>query len=409
MTQRSTNRYMQSSAQRQRYSQWARGRCLHKDPYLRRAVSQFVHKKHRDGMKKAFKTQCSLTCPQKAIDKYSYSFYLCLLFSLITQICPCVAKNAEGNWNNETYTQLHLSSTVSIQYKLQRLGVGGWGGRKPFTDGDFWGCTLYWCWANIMLNAFRSRPAVHIWKTQQLENKIDTYTLKTFILKLLIPTSPILLTQGRLTPSETSIEWLNPDFKGMHHVSIMIYLRYWNYIFTQDRTNNNITKKQSHTFCFLSFWWPVVLMGGTLGWGWARAAEEEEQLKLLAEFHLDPVAWKKGKPGDTLWLCGPWYKINFELRVDLSSTEKLSSLVMAEQLDSELMEQERTDFLLEEPPWVARFFKSRFIFSWRDKEAHLVFWLATFVKKVGEFTKKKKKITWVLLEITDTLTLRRWF
>lgn len=81
----------------------------------------------------------------------------------------------------------------------------------------------------------------------------------------------------------------------MHHVSIMIYLRYWNYIFTQDRTNNNITKKQSHTFCFLSFWWPVVLMGGTLGWGWARAAEEEEQLKLLAEFHLDPVAWKKRK------------------------------------------------------------------------------------------------------------------
>lgn len=130
MTQRSTNRYMQSSAQRQRYSQWARGRCLHKDPYLRRAVSQFVHKKHRDGMKKAFKTQCSLTCPQKAIDKYSYSFYLCLLFSLITQICPCVAKNAEGNWNNETYTQLHLSSTVSIQYKLQRLGVG-WGGESP--------------------------------------------------------------------------------------------------------------------------------------------------------------------------------------------------------------------------------------------------------------------------------------
>lgn len=124
MTQKSTNRYMQSSAQRQRYSQWARGRRLHKDPYLRRAVSQFLHKKHHDGMKKAFKTQCWLTCPQKAIDKYSYYFYLCLLFSLIMQICPCVAKNAEGNWNNETYTQLNLSSTVSIQsYK-------GWGEKK---------------------------------------------------------------------------------------------------------------------------------------------------------------------------------------------------------------------------------------------------------------------------------------
>ncbi len=41
------------------------------------------------------------------------------------------------------------------------------------------------------------------------------------------------------------------------------------------------------SFCFL-----VVLMGGTLRWGQEAAAEEAEQLKLLTEFHLDPVVWK---------------------------------------------------------------------------------------------------------------------
>lgn len=46
MTQKSTNRYMQRSAQRQRWSQWAEGRCPHKDVHLRRAITQFVHKKH---------------------------------------------------------------------------------------------------------------------------------------------------------------------------------------------------------------------------------------------------------------------------------------------------------------------------------------------------------------------------
>lgn len=46
----------------------------------------------------------------------------------------------------------------------------------------------------------------------------------------------------------------------------------------------------SRTFCFVSSWWPVALMGGTLGWGWQGVQEEAEQLKLLTELLQDPVA-----------------------------------------------------------------------------------------------------------------------
>ncbi len=103
---------------------------------------------------------------------------------------------------------------------------------------------------------------------------------------------------------------------------------------------------------------------------------------------------KENQVMHTCWSCGPDAK--HELWADLSSTKQLSSLVMAEQLDSELKDgdgQAGRDFLLEDPPRAARFFKSRFIFSCRDKgedthSGYLGFWMITFVKKAGEFTKE---------------------
>lgn len=64
---------------------------------------------------------------------------------------------------------------------------------------------------------------------------------------------------------------------------------------------------------------------------------------------------------------------------------------MMEQLDSELTEAERTDFLPEVLPWAACFFKSCFIFSWGDKKAD---WFSTSVKKVGAITQILKTATY---------------
>lgn len=120
MTQKSTNRYMQRSAQRQQWSQLAEGRRPQKDVHLRRAITQFVHKKPQSKKKNIF----WLTCPQRAACKYSYSSCLCLLFSWTGQICLCVSvlKTVEGNWNKDAYTKLNVSSKVWMQ--LQRLDKG---------------------------------------------------------------------------------------------------------------------------------------------------------------------------------------------------------------------------------------------------------------------------------------------
>lgn len=144
MTQKSTNRYMQMSAQRQRHNQWGWGRCLREEPYLRRAASQCWSRggKKSPEAQKALKNTGWLTCPQKAAGEYSYSSSPCLLFSSVTEHCPCVsvAKRPEGNCNNETVD--------TINAKSQKHGKNG---------GFVWECSLYWRQENILLNIFQSQ------------------------------------------------------------------------------------------------------------------------------------------------------------------------------------------------------------------------------------------------------------
>lgn len=144
-----------------------------------------------------------------------------------------------------------------------------------------------------------------MWQINSKSYNSCYYDLLRLCLDMTCDDSNIISWLEKLILKNKIIQWCSPETISLH-IKWNLHSCFCNWCFIAAGNHSckeifichRITKnnkqqhnnKKSHTFCFLSFWWPVVLMGGTLGWGWTRAVEEEEQLKLLTEFHLDPVA-----------------------------------------------------------------------------------------------------------------------